>query len=712
MLFTINRTKWLTVALVSLLLLNICSPFNVVAESSQPQVSQKGSAASAEPINQPRYLDVPDTAWYAEAVNTWIMLEILNPKQGDKLSPQLAMTRGDFARFLATSLSLSPSKSASTFKDMPVDGELTGYVAALQDAGLAKGYPDGTFRPDLKITRAEVANLIVTAKKLKSEPQVGSGFRDVPQKSWYAGAVGALSKAGIANGKTKDSFAPNANIVLAEGITLLYRSFFSPSIIQDIGNDGTIKIDGHTYRAGASVQGIFQPSNKAALHNAAIQFTYAEDTITSVEGLIIGYKDALTGMDAPIIFDAKGNTVNGTVIVGSNQVALAHLEVKGDLNLTPAVQSDFFAFNVLVQGKTVFLKDNDRPKSQITNIWFEHSDLGQLYLFNSALLKKVDINADKTSQLSFKSKGEVRTLGVTNIEDIQQLYVSYFTRPADQLGLQFWTDSINDNPETITAANSFADSPEYNAVFAGHSSDQIVDQIYLNVFGRQPDSAGLAFWAGAIAAGTDTGSGTVGNSAIDRSPLQLTVENIQSTVTASVDTELSADISTTFSTVTVQSGVNLQVASSTPIDTLNIGDSDTADDTPPGSTSFTGSVNIAQTIVNNNVGVVNLNVQGTIGNLRVTGSNPQIDLGAGTSITNLIIPSGVNPATIFASVGDLSSVRAINGQSTAPTPNPNPNPNPNPSQSQSPSPSPEPSESPNPNQSPEPSQGPNPNPAV
>lgn len=130
-------------------------------------------------------------------------------------------TRGDFAKFLAISLELSPSKSASTFKDMLVDGELTGYVTALHDVGLAKGYPDGTFRPNLKITRAEVASLIVTAKKLKPELQVGSGFRDVPQKSWFAGAVGALTKAGIANGKSKDIFAPNANIVLAEGIRIL-----------------------------------------------------------------------------------------------------------------------------------------------------------------------------------------------------------------------------------------------------------------------------------------------------------------------------------------------------------------------------------------------------------------------------------------------------------------------------------------------------------
>jgi hypothetical protein len=47
-----------------------------------------------------------------------------------------------------------------------------------------------------------------------------------------------------------------------------------------------------------------------------------------------------------------------------------------------------------------------------------------------------------------------------------------------------------------------------------------------------------------------------------------------------------------------------------------------------------------------------------------TNRNPQIDLGAETTISNLTVPVGIDPATIFANNGDLSNVRAINGQST------------------------------------------------
>ncbi|NHN33070.1 fibronectin type III domain-containing protein [Paenibacillus agricola] len=695
MLFTINRTKWLNVALVSLLLLTICSPFSVAAESPKPQVSQEGSATSAQPMkNVQRFSDVPDTAWYAEAVNAWIMLGILNPKQGDNLSPQLVMTRGDFAKFLAISLGLSPSKSTLPFKDMSVGGDLTGYVTALHNEGLVAGYEDGTFRQDIEITRAEVASLIVTAKKLKPEPQVGSGFRDVPQNSWYAGAIGALTKAGIANGKSKDNFDPSANIVLAEGITLLYRSFYSPSIIQDIGNNGTIQIDGQTYHAGASVQGIFQPSNKAALHNAAIQFTSAGDTIKSVEGLIIGYKDALTGTDAPILFDAQRDAVIGSVIVNSNHVVLANLEIKEDLNLTSAVQSDFFAYNVLVKGKTVFLKDNDRLESQITNIWFDNSDFGQLYLYNSALLKKVEISTDKMSKSSSKSKGEVRTLAIattSQVTTVSNLYTALFNRAPDTAGLNFWANALNNasnntgtGPVSITTVTQgFLTAPEGTSSYpSSTNAEAFVTSFYQKTFGRAPDAGGLAFWVAALNNAGGANSETAKTSVT--SQIINVVGTPIGTFTAKVDTDLNVDESSSLDTLNVQSGVKANYFGQTSIPTVNLGDSAATDAKLPGSTSLTASVDIGQMTVHDNAGAVNLNVQGMIGSLQITGANSQLVLGAGTSIGNLNVSSGVDPATIFVNSADLASVRSINGQSTAPVSNTNsksnwkPDPDPNP----------------------------------
>jgi S-layer protein len=83
-------------------------------------------------------------------------------------------------------------------------------------------------------------------------------------------------------------------------------------------------------------------------------------------------------------------------------------------------------------------------------------------------------------------------------DDIQGLYIAYFNRPADFLGLQFWTDAANKAGGINTVANAFAASPEYTAAFAGKSTAQIIDQIYMNLFGRHAEVDGIKFWGSAL----------------------------------------------------------------------------------------------------------------------------------------------------------------------------------------------------------------------
>ncbi|ULO07650.1 S-layer homology domain-containing protein [Paenibacillus sp. 19GGS1-52] len=873
MILTNRPASWVAGSLALLLLLTFSSPVSMASESQQQETTPADSTVSAQSValDLPHYSDIPDQAWYAEAVNAWITLGILNPTTGEELNPSLVMTRGDFAILLAISLGLSPSTSVSPFKDVPA-GAYSGYVAALYDAGLVHGFPEGTFRPNLPVTRAEGASLIAAAKKLKPESAVSSVFLDVPQNSWYAGSILALTRAGITSGTSKDHFTPDANIVLAEAITLLYRSFFSPSIIQDIRDDGTITIDGQTYHAGKSVQGIFQPINHSALRNAAIQFTAVGDTIQSVEGLVIGYKGALAGRDTPIGFDAGGDIVNGSVMVSVNQVSLAHLEVKGDLILTPELKSDFFAYDTLVTGKTIYLKDNDRPKSQIANIWLLHSDLGQLYLDNSALVKKVDTIPDMMTQSGINlknatgipavsdipdpspgihSKSAVRNLAVgekptlsrginsnsvvrilavgdipvplPGIDRAPGLYVqvndglihvnsgggtqifSSFaagqfgytptnmsppiripstpgiqfslpptvvpTKTQEDIGVDEYveggkylllleaarldktngiykdnspikvivqnsrfdvTASVNTDLFTTmsaaaqaaadaaaratasAAAQAAADAAASAAADdAAQAARYAVAQAAVAVAARAAaDDAAQAAAAAAASASADAAAQTAaaaasattaqaaaasaaaaqaaatsaaaaqaaatsaaGVAATRAAAARATADAIASAINyanahaASDFASLAAAYaakSTTLNTVTVQPGVSLQYSGAEPIDTLIFGNSDAANDTPVGSTTFSGSVDIDKVIVNDSAGEVHLNVTGTIGNLAVT-SDSQIVLEGDVSITNMVVPTGVDPATIFVNAEGLSRVDAINGQSTAPT---------------------------------------------
>ncbi len=86
---------------------------------------------------------------------------------------------------------------------------------------------------------------------------------------------------------------------------------------------------------------------------------------------------------------------------------------------------------------------------------------------------------------------------------IQGVYLALFGRPADPLGLAFFNSATN-NGANLTAIGDLSASAEYQARFTGQSTTQIITSIYQSLFNREPDLAGLTFFATALANGTLT----------------------------------------------------------------------------------------------------------------------------------------------------------------------------------------------------------------
>lgn len=81
---------------------------------------------------------------------------------------------------------------------------------------------------------------------------------------------------------------------------------------------------------------------------------------------------------------------------------------------------------------------------------------------------------------------------------IQGVYIALFGRPADPLGLAFFNSATN-NGANLTAIGDLASTAEYQSRFTGQSSTQIITTIYRSLFNRDPDLAGLTFFATALA---------------------------------------------------------------------------------------------------------------------------------------------------------------------------------------------------------------------
>jgi len=124
---------------------------------------------------------------------------------------------------------------------------------------------------------------------------------------------------------------------------------------------------------------------------------------------------------------------------------------------------------------------------------------------------------------------------------IQQLYIAYFNRPADYFGMQFWEGKVEAaNGSTAAVAAAFAGSAEYKAAYAGMDLNHQIGQIYLNLFGRPAELAGISYWAGQINGGIITLDQAVTAIAAGAQGSDLTTYNNRVIAGAAFTTALSA----------------------------------------------------------------------------------------------------------------------------------------------------------------------------
>lgn len=137
-------------------------------------------AGTAYPMGAP---DVQTGAYYSGAVNAFYNAGILSDSS---FRPSAEITRGELAVMLyrLDVGTASTGAYASSFHDVPINGELYDAVSYGASRGWIQGYADGTFRPTGRITRAETAKLI---NRATSRPQAQSTvitFADVPTSHW------------------------------------------------------------------------------------------------------------------------------------------------------------------------------------------------------------------------------------------------------------------------------------------------------------------------------------------------------------------------------------------------------------------------------------------------------------------------------------------------------------------------------------------------
>ncbi|NJL46359.1 MAG: hypothetical protein HC929_01130 [Leptolyngbyaceae cyanobacterium SM2_5_2] len=124
---------------------------------------------------------------------------------------------------LTTISATSVVAQAETFSDVAPDYWAADYISALADRDILSGYPDGTFRPEATVTRAEFAAILVQAFPATEPLPEGSigGFIDVPVDYWGYATINTAHAAGFLVGYPSNEFRPEQTISRAQALVSL-----------------------------------------------------------------------------------------------------------------------------------------------------------------------------------------------------------------------------------------------------------------------------------------------------------------------------------------------------------------------------------------------------------------------------------------------------------------------------------------------------------
>lgn len=117
----------------------------------------------------------------------------------------------------------SSMHTAVQFSDLNQAAWAADSIEALAARGAVSGYEDGSFRPNGQVTRAAFAKMLMLALQLE-DSEGSSSFSDVPQEAWYASAIAAAEKLGIAKGKSDGTFGVNERITRQDMAVMSYRA--------------------------------------------------------------------------------------------------------------------------------------------------------------------------------------------------------------------------------------------------------------------------------------------------------------------------------------------------------------------------------------------------------------------------------------------------------------------------------------------------------
>ena len=169
------------------------------------------------------FYDVPNGAYFYEAVKWAVKNGITNGVGNDLFAPEQPCTRSQIVTFLWRAAgSPEPKGTAAGMTDVVPGSYYAKAVAWAVENGITTGTAEGTFSPDATCTRAQAVTFLARAQNAKATGK--TAFSDVPADSYFADAVAWAQANGVTTGTSETTFSPDNDCTRAQIVTFLYRA--------------------------------------------------------------------------------------------------------------------------------------------------------------------------------------------------------------------------------------------------------------------------------------------------------------------------------------------------------------------------------------------------------------------------------------------------------------------------------------------------------
>lgn len=225
--------------------------------------------------------DAEIPSWAFEAIDELMAQGVISGNDDGSFAPNRQLNRAEVSKIivLATGVDLDVT-GGPNFPDVQPDAWYYDYVETMYNNGWINGYPDGMFRPEVGINRAEIAKMVVNAFELDPDTSGAPHFDDFSSNDWFFTYVETAYNYGLMRGYGDGTFGPADPVTRAQTVKIVYDAQLVVTGFTGVAA-GTLEVT----LSSDTPRGTNIPYNATSVPFTTLEMTASDDSAVEISSI-------------------------------------------------------------------------------------------------------------------------------------------------------------------------------------------------------------------------------------------------------------------------------------------------------------------------------------------------------------------------------------------------------------------------------------------